>query len=180
MSRLGKYYKENVLSQFMATFGYGNVSRVPAISKITINMGVGEAVSNKASLDAAVLELQAITGQKPVITKARKANSGFKIRAGLPIGCKVTLRGDRMYDFIEKMVSVALPRVRDFRGLNPGSFDGMGNYSFGISQQFVFPEIDFDKIDAERGMDICISTTAHCDKEAYELLRLFRFPFKKS
>ena len=142
-------------------------------------MGVGEAVANRSSLDAAILELQLITGQKPVITRARKANAGFKIRSGLPIGCKVTLRRERMYDFIDKVISVALPRVRDFRGLNPLSFDGRGNYSFGLSQQSVFPEIDFDKVSEERGMDISISIKSSNDNEARQLLTLLCFPFKK-
>lgn len=178
MSRLQDYYRETVVKQLMEKFGYTSVMQVPRISKITINMGVGEAVGNKKVLDSAVDDLTKISGQKPVITKARNSVAGFKIREGWPIGCKVTLRRDRMYEFLDRLINVALPRVRDFRGVNGKSFDGQGNYSMGVSEQIMFPEIDYDKIDALRGMDITVTTTARNDEEGRALLAAFNFPFK--
>lgn len=176
MARLQEFYKEEVVKQLMDKFAYKSVMQVPKITKITLNMGVGEAVSDKKVLDHAVGDLELITGQKVIKTKARKSLAGFKIREDWPIGCKVTLRSDRMYEFLDRLISVAIPRIRDFRGLNPKSFDGRGNYSMGIQEQIVFPEIDYDKIDKLRGLDITITTDAKSDEEARALLLAFDFP----
>lgn len=176
---LKKYYKDTVVKKLLKEFGYSNVMEVPKISKITLNMGVGEAVNDKKIVDNAMSDLIKIAGQKPVITKARKSVAGFKIREGWPIGCKVTLRSDRMYDFLERLLFIAIPRVRDFRGLNRRSFDGRGNYTLGIKEQIVFPEIQYDKIDAIRGLDITITTTAKTNEEGLALLQAFNFPFKE-
>lgn len=162
----------------MARFGYRNVMEVPRVSKVVINMGVGEVVQDPKQLDAAVADLTAISGQKPVITRAKRSIAAFKLRKGMPIGCKVTLRGDRMYHFLDKLINVALPRIRDFRGVSPDSFDGRGNYTLGIREQLIFPEIRYDKVDRVRGMDITINTTARTDEEAAELLRLLGMPFR--
>ena len=179
MSRLQTYYKETVVPQLMEKFSYGNVMEVPKITKICLNMGVGEAVTDKKVMDRAVGDMTAIAGQKPVVRLARKSVATFKIRDGWPVGCKVTLRRERMYEFMDRLVSVAIPRVRDFRGLNRKSFDGRGNYSMGVKEQIMFPEIDYDKIDTIRGMDITIATTAKNDEEALALLQAFNFPFKE-
>jgi large subunit ribosomal protein L5 len=160
-------------------FGYKNIMEIPKLDKITINMAIGEARENEKVLDSAIKDLQIITGQKAVKTKAKKSVANFKIREGMPIGCKVTLRGDRMYEFLDRLVNLALPRVRDFRGVNPNSFDGRGNYALGIKEQLIFPEIEYDKVDKVRGMDIIFTTTAKTDEEARELLRLFNMPFAK-
>lgn len=178
MTALKKMYDEVVVKKMMESFNYKNVMEVPRITKISLNMGVGEAVADKKILAKAVEELTLISGQKAVETIAKKSIAGFKIREGWPIGCKVTLRKARMYEFLQRVLSIALPRVRDFRGLNPRSFDGRGNYSFGLKEQLVFPEIDFDKVDATRGMDITITTTAKTDEEARALLAAFNFPFR--
>ena len=178
MSRLQTYYKETVVPQLMEKFGYGNIMEVPKITKICLNMGVGEAVSNKKVMGRALGDMTAIAGQKPVVRVARKSVASFKIRDGWPVGCKVTLRRERMYEFLDRLVSIAIPRVRDFRGLNRKSFDGRGNYSMGVKEQIMFPEIDFDQIDVIRGMDITIATTAKNDDEALALLQAFNFPFK--
>lgn len=162
----------------MERFGYRNVMEVPRLTKVVINMGVGEAVQDPKQLDAAVADLTAISGQKPVVTRAKKSIAAFKIRKGMPIGCKVTLRGDRMYHFLDKLINIALPRIRDFRGVSPDSFDGRGNYSLGVREQLIFPEIRYDKVDRIRGMDITIGTTAKTDEEAAELLRLLGMPFR--
>lgn len=172
-------YQKEVVPSLMKEFSYKNVMQVPRIEKITLNMGVGEAVGDKKQIDAAVAELERISGQKVVVTKAKKSVAGFKIRQGFPIGCKVTLRGERMWEFFERLVDIAIPRVRDFRGLNPRSFDGRGNYSMGVKEQIIFPEIDYDKIDKVRGLDITITTTAQNDDEARAMLRAFNFPFRK-
>ncbi len=177
--RLQQYYRENVAGQLMERFGYDNVMQVPRLSKITLNMGVGEAVGNKKILEHAQDDLARISGQKPIVTLARKSIAGFKIRDGWPIGCKVTLRRDRMYEFLDRLVNVAIPRVRDFRGLSIRSFDGRGNYSMGVREQIIFPEIDYDKIDTIRGLDITITTTARTDEEGRELLAAFDFPFRR-
>lgn len=179
MSRVRELYENEIVEQMMKKFGYKNKLEVPKLEKIVINMGVGEAKDNPKTLEAAVNDLTAISGQKPVITKAKKSVANFKIRTGMPIGCKVTLRGRRMYDFVDRLISLALPRVRDFRGVNPDSFDGRGNYALGIREQLIFPEIDFDKVDKVRGMDIIFVTTAKTDEEARELLTLFGMPFRK-
>ena len=179
MVRLQKTYQEKIIKQLMKRFGYKTVMQVPKITKITLNMGVGEAVADKKIIDFAVGDMAKIAGQKPVITLARKSIAGFKIRDGWPVGCKVTLRRDRMYEFLERLVSIAMPRIRDFRGFSIKSFDGRGNYTFGITEQIIFPEIDYDKIDALRGLDITITTTAKNDKEAWALLSGFNFPFKE-
>jgi len=171
-------YKEVIVKKLIEKYGYENIMEVPKLTKITINMGVSGAVTDKKILDKAASELEAITGQKPVITKARKSIAGFKIREGYPLGCKVTLRGKRMYEFFERLIRVVIPRIRDFRGLNPKSFDGRGNYSMGLQEQIVFPEIDYDKVDAPRGFDITVNTTAKTDAEARDLLAAFNFPFK--
>jgi len=179
MSRLGDYYKSNVVGELMKQFNYNSVMEVPKITKITLNMGVGEAVADKKIIQHAVEDMTKISGQQPIVTKVRKSIAGFKIRDGWPIGCKVTLRRERMYDFLDRLVSIAIPRIRDFRGLNPKSFDGRGNYTMGIHEQIIFPEIDYDKIDAIRGMDITFTTTAKTDEEAKALLLAFNFPLKK-
>jgi len=179
MSRLQTYYKETVVPQLMEKFSYSNVMEVPKITKICLNMGVGEAVGDKKVMGRAVGDMTAIAGQKPVIRVARKSVASFKIRDGWPVGCMVTLRRERMYEFLDRLVSVAIPRVRDFRGLNRKSFDGRGNYSMGVKEQIMFPEIDYDQIDVIRGMDITIATTAKNDEEALALLQAFNFPFKE-
>ena len=178
MARLKAVYKDVIIPKLMAQFGYKNIMQVPKLTKITLNMGVGEAVTDKKVINFALDDLTRISGQKPVTTLAKKSIAGFKIREGWPLGCKVTLRNDRMYEFVDRLISIALPRVRDFRGLNPKSFDGTGNYSLGIQEQIVFPEIDFDKIDKVRGLDICITTTAKTNVEAKALLEAFNFPLK--
>ncbi len=178
MTRLQTYYKETVVPQLMKKFSYGNIMEVPKITKICLNMGVGEAVGDKKVMDRAVGDMTAIAGQKPVVRLARKSVASFKIRDGWPVGCKVTLRRERMYEFLDRLVSIAIPRVRDFRGLNRKSFDGRGNHSLGVKEQIMFPEIDYDKIDVIRGMDITIATTAKNDEEALALLQAFNFPFK--
>ncbi|MET1254488.1 50S ribosomal protein L5 [Aliikangiella maris] len=178
MAKLQDHYKQNVIDALTKKFGYKSVMQVPKITKITLNMGLGEAVGDKKVLENACNDLAAISGQKPVVTKARKSIAGFKIRDGYPIGAKVTLRGERMWDFMERLVSIAIPRIRDFRGLNPKSFDGRGNYSMGVKEQIIFPEIDYDKVDKIRGMDITITTTATTDEEGRELLNAFNFPLK--
>ncbi len=178
MARLKEVYKKEIAPALMKQFGYKSPMQVPRITKITLNMGVGEATSDKKILDNAVGDMQKISGQKPVITKARKAIAGFKIREGYPIGCMVTLRQERMYEFLDRFVTIALPRVRDFRGISSRAFDGRGNYNIGIKEQIIFPEIEYDKIDAIRGMNISITTTAKNDEEAKALLSAFRFPFK--
>ncbi len=178
MARLQTYYRETVVPDLMKKFGYKSVMEVPRIEKITLNMGVGEAVADKKIMEFAVGDMQKIAGQKPVVTKSRKSIAGFKIREGYPIGCKVTLRKIRMYEFLDRLVSVALPRVRDFRGISGRAFDGRGNYNMGVREQIIFPEIEYDKIDALRGMNITITTTAKTDEEAKALLSAFKFPFK--
>ncbi len=178
MSRLQQFYKETVVPKLMDEFSYGSVMEVPRITKITLNMGVGEAVADKKVIEHAVSDMTKIAGQKPVVTKARKSIAGFKIREGYPIGCKVTLRQQRMYEFLDRLVSVAMPRIRDFRGISGRSFDGRGNYSMGVREQTIFPEIEYDKIDAVRGMNITITTTAKTDAEAKALLLAFKFPLK--
>ena len=179
MSRLKEMYNSEIMDAMIKKFGYKNVMEVPKIDKVVINMGVGEAKDNAKLLDAAVKDLETIAGQKVVLTKAKNSIANFKIREGMPIGCKVTLRGERMYDFIDRLVNLALPRVRDFRGINPNAFDGRGNFALGIKEQIIFPEIEFDKIDKVRGMDVIFVTTAKTDEEARELLRLFNMPFAK-
>ncbi len=179
MAKLHDYYKEQVVKKLQEQFGYKSVMQVPRIEKITLNMGVGEAITDKKLLDNAVADLTAISGQKPLVTKARKSVAGFKIRQGYPIGCKVTLRGERMWEFFERLISIAVPRTRDFRGLNPKSFDGRGNYSMGVREQIIFPEIDYDKVDRIRGLDITVTTTAQTDDEGRALLSAFNFPFRK-
>ena len=178
MARLQQAYREKVVPDLMKRFGYSSVMEVPRITKITLNMGVGEAVADRKIMDNAVGDLTKIAGQKPVVTKARKAIAGFKIREGYPIGCMVTLRGVRMYEFLDRLITVALPRVRDFRGVSGRAFDGRGNYNLGVKEQIMFPEIEYDKIDAIRGLDISITTTAKNDEEAQALLAAFRFPFR--
>lgn len=178
MARLQTYYQETVIPQLMQQFNYKSIMQVPKIVKITLNMGVGEAVADKKILERAVADMQVIAAQKPIITYARKSIANFKIRAGWPIGCKVTLRRERMYEFLDRLVSIAIPRIRDFRGFSGKAFDGKGNYSLGIHEQIIFPEIDYDKIDAMRGMDITITTTARTDEEARSLLSAFSFPLR--
>lgn len=178
MARLKAYYKETVVQQLMQQFGYKTVMQVPRIEKITLNMGVGEAVGDKKVLEHAVGDMTKIAGQKPVVTVARKSIAGFKIRDDYPIGCKVTLRQERMFEFLDRLVSVAIPRIRDFRGVGGKGFDGRGNYNMGVKEQIMFPEIEYDKIDALRGMNITITTTAKTDAEARALLAAFKFPFK--
>lgn len=180
MSRLQKEYRSKIAPSLKKEFGYKSIMEVPRIEKVTLNIGLGEALVDKKVLEHASDDMAKISGQKPVITYARKSIAGFKIRDGYPIGCKVTLRKERMYEFIDRLVNVAVPRIRDFRGLNPKSFDGRGNFSMGIKEQIIFPEIDYDKIDALRGMDIVVTTTAKTDKEALALLKSFNFPFKTS
>lgn len=179
MARLLEEYRKKVVHDLMKRFGYTSVMQAPKISKITLNMGVGEAMDDKKVIESAKADLEKIAGQKPVATLARKSIAGFKVREGWPIGCKVTLRGKKMYEFLDRMITIALPRVRDFRGLSAKSFDGRGNYSLGFKEQIVFPEIEYDKIDALRGLDITITTSAKTDKEAYALLQAFSFPFKE-
>ena len=179
MSRYKDLYKNEIVKAMTDKFGYKNVMEVPKLDKIVINMGVGEAKENAKVLESAVADMEKIAGQKAVITKAKKSVANFKIREGQAIGCKVTLRGEKMYEFLDRLVNLALPRVRDFRGINPNSFDGRGNYALGIKEQFIFPEIEFDKIDKVRGMDIIFVTTAKTDEEARELLTLFNMPFAK-
>lgn len=179
MSRLREQYNEKIVDEMMKKFEYKNKLQVPKLEKIVINMGVGEAKDNAKLLEAAVKDLEIISGQKAVITKAKKSVANFKLREGMPIGCKVTLRGEKMYEFADRLINLALPRVRDFRGINPNSFDGRGNYALGIKEQLIFPEIEYDKIDKVRGMDVIFVTTADTDEEARELLTLFGMPFSK-
>lgn len=179
MSRLKDFYRDTVVKQLIDEFGYKSVMEVPRITKISLNMGVGEALTDKKVLENAVADMEKISGQKVVITKARKSIAGFKLREGWPVGCKVTLRKDRMYDFLDRLVTVSIPRIRDFRGLNPKSFDAQGNYSMGVKEQIIFPEIEYDKIDKLRGMDITITTTAKTAEESRALLAAFKFPFRK-
>lgn len=179
MTRLNDLYTQSIRPDLIKESGYSNVLQVPKLEKIVINMGIGEAVQDSKKVAAAVSELSLITGQKPITTKAKKSVAGFKLREGMAIGCKVTLRRDRMYEFLDRLITIALPRVRDFRGLNPRSFDGYGNYAMGLKEQIVFPEIDYDRIDSVRGMDIIFVTSAKTDDEARELLRRFSFPFEK-
>jgi large subunit ribosomal protein L5 len=178
--RLATQYKEKVVPELMQKFGYKTVMQVPRIRKITINMGVGETVNDKKILDNAVADMTRIAGQKPVVTKARKSIANFKVRAGFPVGCMVTLRGARMYEFLDRLVNIAIPRIRDFRGVSNRAFDGRGNYSLGLKEQIIFPEIEYDKIDALRGLDIAITTTAKTNDEARALLAAFRFPFRQN
>lgn len=178
MARLQTHYKEKLVPQLMESLELKNVMEVPKITKVTLNMGVGEAVTDKKVMANATGDMEVISGQKPIVINARKSVASFKIRDGWPVGCKVTLRRERMYEFLDRLVNISIPRIRDFRGLNPKSFDGRGNYSFGVTEQIMFPEIDFDKIDAMRGMDITITTTARNDKEGLALLKAFDFPFK--
>ncbi|MBE0439786.1 MAG: 50S ribosomal protein L5 [Gammaproteobacteria bacterium] len=179
MSRLKDFYRDAVVSQLSEQFGYKSVMEVPRITKITLNMGVGEALTDKKVLENAVADMEKISGQKPVVTKAKKSIAGFKLREGWPVGCKVTLRSERMYDFLDRLITISLPRTRDFRGLNPKSFDKQGNYSMGVKEQIIFPEIEYDKIDKLRGMDITITTTAKTAEESHALLSAFKFPFRK-
>lgn len=179
MARLREVYKNEIVKKLTDKFEYKNVMEVPKVEKIVINMGLGELKDNPKALDAALADLQTITGQKPVVTKARKSIAAFKLREGMPIGAKVTLRGEKMYEFIDRLFTLALPRVRDFRGINPNSFDGRGNYSMGLKEQLIFPEIEYDKVDKVRGMDIIFVTTAKSDEEARALLTEFGAPFKK-
>ena len=178
MARLETIYKENILPALVDQFAYKSIMQAPRITKITLNMGVGGAVADKKVLQSALSDMEKISGQKPVVTLARKSIAGFKIRDDMPIGCKVTLRSDRMYEFLDRLISITIPRIRDFRGLSPKSFDGRGNYSMGVKEQIIFPEIDYDKIDTLRGMDITITTTAQTNEEGLALLKLFNFPFK--
>jgi large subunit ribosomal protein L5 len=178
MARLQDHYKEQVAPKLVEQFGYKSAMEVPRIEKITLNMGVGEAVGDKKNMQHAVADMQNIAGQKPIVTKARKSVAGFKIREGWPIGCKVTLRRERMYEFLDRLINIAIPRVRDFRGVNGKSFDGRGNYSMGVKEQIIFPEVEYDKVDAIRGMDITITTSAKTDEEGRALLAGFNFPFK--
>jgi large subunit ribosomal protein L5 len=178
-SRLKEYYASEVVPAMIKKFGYKNIMEVPKLDKIVINRGVGEAKENAKVLETAIKELETITGQKAVATKSKKSVANFKIREGMPIGCKVTLRGDRMYEFLDRLVNLSLPRVRDFRGVSANSFDGRGNYALGIKEQLIFPEIEFDKVDKTRGMDVIFVTTAKTDEDARELLRLFNMPFQK-
>lgn len=179
MARLKEHYEQNLMPALIQRLGLKNPMEAPRISKITLNMGVGEAVADKKIVDNAVKDMTAITGQKPIITKARKSVAAFKLRDGMPIGCKVTLRRERMYEFLDRLINVAIPRVRDFRGLSLKSFDGQGNYSLGVKEQIIFPEIDYDQVDAVRGMDITITTTAKDDAAGRALLEAFEFPFRK-
>lgn len=177
--RLKKRYREEVRDNLFKKFGYTNVNQIPRFEKIVVNMGVGEAATDSKAIDGAVSDLRTITGQKPMITRARRSIATFKLRAGMPIGAKVTLRGDRMWEFLDRLISTAIPRIRDFRGISTKSFDGRGNFSMGVTEQLIFPEIDFDKVDHTRGMDITIVTTAQSDEEGKALLEAFHFPFKK-
>jgi len=178
MTRLQQQYREKIVPELTKKFGYKTSMQVPRITKVTLNMGVGEAVNDKKNIDAAVADMTRIAGQKPVVTKTRKAIANFKVRQGLPIGCMVTLRGERMYEFLDRLITIAFPRVRDFRGVSGRAFDGRGNYSIGLKEQIIFPEIEYDKIDKLRGMNISITTTAKSDEEAKALLAAFRFPFR--
>ncbi|MBV7416303.1 50S ribosomal protein L5 [Aeromonas encheleia] len=179
MAKLHDYYRSDVAKELSKQFGYKTIMQVPRIEKITLNMGVGEAISDKKLLENAAADMAAISGQKPLITKARKSVAGFKIREGYPIGCKVTLRGERMWEFLERLICISVPRIRDFRGLNAKAFDGRGNYSMGVREQIIFPEIDYDKVDRVRGLDITITTSANTDEEGRALLAAFNFPFRK-
>ena len=179
MSRLKETYQSEIMDAMTKKFGYKNIMEVPKLEKVIINMGVGEAKENAKVLDSAVADLEKIAGQKPVITRAKKSVANFKLREGMAIGCKVTLRGERMYEFVDRLINLALPRVRDFRGVNPNAFDGRGNYALGIKEQLIFPEIEYDKIDKVRGMDVIFVTTANTDEEARELLTQFNMPFTK-
>lgn len=179
MNRLKEKYQKEITPALMSKFNYNSIMQVPKIDKIVVNMGVGDAVQNAKALDTAVEELATITGQKPVVTKAKKSIAGFRLREGMAIGCKVTLRGERMYEFLDKLIAVSLPRVRDFRGISKKAFDGRGNYTLGVKEQLIFPEIDYDKVNKVRGMDIVIVTTANTDEEARELLGQFGMPFQK-
>ncbi|MBA35464.1 MAG: 50S ribosomal protein L5 [Oleispira sp.] len=178
MSRLKELYKSDVVAKLTEEFGYKNVMEVPRVTKITLNMGVGEALGDKKLLDNAVADMEAMSGQKAVVTKARKSVASFKVRDGYPIGCKVTMRSDRMWEFLDRLIDISLPRVRDFRGLNGKSFDGRGNYSMGVKEQIIFPEIEYDKVDKIRGMDITITTTAKTNEEGHALLKALNFPFR--
>ncbi|SMF44567.1 large subunit ribosomal protein L5 [Alteromonadaceae bacterium Bs31] len=178
MARLKEIYLKEIAPKLKEELGLENVMEIPRITKITINMGVGEAIGDKKVLESAVADLEKIAGQKPVVTKARRSIAGFKVREGWPVGCKVTLRRERMYEFLDRLVSIAIPRVRDFRGISPKQFDGRGNFSMGVNEQIIFPEIDYDKVDKLRGLDICISTTARTNDEGRALLKAFSFPFK--
>lgn len=178
MARLQQYYRDTVVKQLRERFGYRNVMEIPRITKITLNMGLGEAAGDKKVIEHAVEDMTRIAGQKPVVTRARQSIAGFKIREGWPIGCKVTLRRERMYEFLDRLINIAIPRIRDFRGLNARGFDGRGNYNFGVREQIIFPEIEYDKIDALRGMDITITTTARSDEEGRALLEAFTFPIR--
>ena len=180
MSRLQQHYKNKVIGQLTQQFGYASVMQVPRLVKVTLNMGVGESVGDKKILDNAVGDLTQISGQRPVVTKARKSVAGFKIREGWPIGCMVTLRRERMYEFLDRLISIAIPRIRDFRGFSPRAFDGRGNYNMGLREQIIFPEIDYDKVDAVRGLDVSIATTAPTDEEGRALLTAFSFPFRQN
>ena len=179
MSRLKEQYQNEIVDAMIKKFGYKNIMEVPKLDKVVINMGVGEAKDNAKLLDAEIADMEKITGQKAVVCKAKKSVANFKIREGMPIGCKVTLRGEKMYEFVDRLVNLALPRVRDFRGVNPNAFDGRGNYALGIKEQLIFPEIEYDKVDKVRGMDIIFVTTANTDEEARELLTQFNMPFTK-
>lgn len=179
MARLKELYKSEVVAKLQEQFGYKNVMEIPRITKVTLNMGVGDATSDKKLIDNAVADLEKLSGQKVVVTLARKSVAGFKVREGWPIGCKVTLRADRMWEFLDRLVDISIPRVRDFRGLNPKSFDGRGNYSMGVREQIIFPEIDYDKVDRIRGLDITVTTTAKTNEEGLALLSALQFPFKK-
>lgn len=178
MARLEAKYKQEIVPALLEQFGYKTIMQVPKLTKITLNMGVGEAIADKKILQSAVSDMEKIAGQKAVVTLSRKSIAGFKIRDDMPIGCKVTLRGAKMYEFLDRLITISIPRIRDFRGMSSKSFDGRGNYSLGIKEQIIFPEIDYDKIDALRGMDICITTTAKTDEEGLALLKQFNFPFK--
>jgi large subunit ribosomal protein L5 len=179
MARLQTFYREKVVPELMQSLGVANPMQVPKITKITVNMGVGEAVADKKAMEGAVSDMTALTGQKPVVTKSRKAIAAFKLRAGVPVGCRVTLRGAHMYEFLDRLINVAMPRIRDFRGVSARAFDGRGNYTLGVKEQIIFPEIAYDQIDAIRGMDITITTTARDDREGRALLESFNFPFRK-
>lgn len=179
MARLKELYQDEIVAKMMERFNYRNTMQVPRIEKVVVNIGVGEAIQNARSLDGALADLAAISGQKPVITKAKRSIAGFKLREGMSIGCKVTLRGNRMYEFLDKVINVALPRVRDFRGVSPAAFDGRGNYTLGIKEQLIFPEIEYDKIDKIRGLEVVITTTAKTDEEARVLLKLMGMPFRE-
>ncbi|OGC89920.1 MAG: 50S ribosomal protein L5 [candidate division Zixibacteria bacterium RBG_16_53_22] len=180
MARLKGQYKDTIRPSLKGSLGLGNINEVPRIEKIVVNIGVGEAIADAKKLDAAMADMTAITGQKPVVRRARKSISNFKLRAGMPVGCTVTLRGDRMYEFLDRLINIAIPRIRDFRGIPANSFDGRGNYTLGITEQIIFPEIDYDKIDRIRGMNITIVTTAKTDEQAFELLQAFGMPFKRA